>query len=243
MHRKSNISRRQFMKAAVATAALGAFGKSLLAAVADFQLKRGGPVQWGRLKFRIDGPNQLWNVYPHADLSLIQRIRAVTSIDLEPKFNAADVGILEEMIKYPFIFMHDQRVPILTDQNRSNIREYQRRGGFLFIDDCVLSAAEPDLFYVNMRKEMSRILPGARYVNLDMDKGHEVFRCAYRLPNGLPHIQGRNHGLVGVYDKDRLVALMCAVDLHCAWARQLDPQKEELALQMGVNLYVYAMTH
>jgi len=147
------------------------------------------------------------------------------------------------MVQYPFIFMHDQTAPILSDLHRQNIREYLRRGGFFFIDDCVLSAAQPDVFYLAIRRELKRILPAATYKDFARDKNHEIFRCAYRLPRGLPHPQGRNHGLIGVYDKDRLVALICAGDLHCAWAHQLGPQKEEMALRMGVNIYVYAMTH
>lgn len=209
----------------------------------QFEPGRGSRASWARLKFRVKATIPDWYYHPEGDLSLIERIRGVTTANLTFSFNSPDVARLDEMIKYPFIFMHGQNPPSLSETERQNIREYLRRGGFIFIDDCVLGHPQLDLFYVGMRQEMRRILPNARYVNFDNDKNHEIFRCLYRLPNGMPHPQGRNHGLIGVYDKDRLVAIMCASDLHCAWAQHLGRQKEQAALAMGVNIYVYAMTH
>ncbi len=222
---------------------IGLAQRAALQQAGQFEFGRGSRVQWARLKFRVGPGIPDWHHHPEGDLNLIERIRDVTSVNLGFGFNAPDVAKLDEMIECPFIFMHAQNQPALTEGERQNIREYLRRGGFLFIDDCVLSSSQPDPFYVGMRQEMKRILPNARYVNFDNDKNHEIFRCFYQLPNGLPHVQGRNHGLIGVYDKDRLVAVMCASDMHCAWAQFFGQQKEQAALAMAVNIYVYAMTH
>ena len=230
------------MKAAIVAAALGA---SKLLIGQDSQPKRGGRVRWGRLKFPLATAGAKWYSHPEGDLNLIQRIRTVTNVDLAFDFGVADVADLTQMTEFPFIFMHAQQPAALSDLHRANIREYLRRGGFLFIDDCMAAPSQPDVFYKAMRNEMRRILPAARYDRFDTDRNHEIFRCVYRMPDGLPqgHPRGRNNGLWGVYDKDRLVALMCSNDFHCAWAQWFGQQSEELALRIGVNIYVYAMSH
>ena len=247
MSRDSDISRRRFMKTALGLGALAVF---VPGAVGEFETGRGSRVRWGRLRFQINSYGtpryRDWNAHPAGDLALVQRIRDATNVNMAFDFGAPHVEDLEHMAQYPFIFMHEQRAPALTDKHRENIREYLHRGGFMFIDDCVLSAAQPDIFYTAMRREMARILPDARYVELSKDKNHEIFRCVYAFPEGFAyaHPLGVNHGLWGIYEKERLVALMCSSDLHCAWAQVIDGLRDtEPFLRMGVNIYVYAMTH
>ena len=148
------------------------------------------------------------------------------------------------MTNFPFIFMHGQKSIILTPKQRDNLGEYMKRGGFLFVDDCVLQPhGVGDAFYRSMVKEMKQILPDARWELLD--KKHEIFHNVYNLPNGLPHTQGVNHGLSAIYHKDRIVALICSSDLHCGWVNVgwFSARVEREATKIGVNIYAYAMTH
>ena len=233
-----NISRRQFMKISAVTG----IALPSLAFAEDFEATRGSRVRWGRLRFDVArrGLND-WFHHPEGDLNMIERLRQDTSVNLEFDWGTPWIGDLDEMVRYPFIFMHAQESPALSQRHRDNMREYLRRGGFMFIDDCVLSYSRPDLFFTGMRREIEHIFPDARFVQLKND--HDIFRCVYPMRSGLPHVQGRDHGLWGVYHRDRLIAVMGAGDLHCAWAQYLGRDKEQIALRMGANIYVYAMTH
>ncbi|MAE60112.1 MAG: hypothetical protein CMJ49_02020 [Planctomycetaceae bacterium] len=233
-----DVSRRQFMKIAAATG----IALPTLSFADDFEENRGSRVRWGRMQFDVTrrGLND-WFHHPEGDLNMIERLRQITNVNLEFDWGTPSVADLDDMVRYPFIFMHAQQSPALSDQQRDNMREYLRRGGFLYIDDCVLSYSRPDVFFNGMRRDLEKIFPDARFVKLK--KNHDIFRCVYPMRNGLPHMQGRDHGLWGVYHRDRLIAVMGSGDLHCAWAQWFGPSDEQLSLQMGANIYVYAMTH
>ena len=241
------ISRQDFIRllAAGGAALLGLGGLPVLAASPP----RGPSSSWSRLKFFCRGydPDD-WAVYPDADLNLITAIREQTTANVIRRWNISDVGRLETMTPYPFLFMHANTPPQLSDKDRANVREYLLRGGFLFAEDCVYEANVPgqqDLFFRQMAEtEFPRIFPDAKLVRLPND--HPVFNCFHHFKNGLPHMQGAPHGLHGISYKGRLVALLSPSDLHCGWSNGGESffgraQKIQ-ALQMGVNIYLYAMT-
>jgi hypothetical protein len=203
----------------------------------------GSPMRWGRLRFTDQEGQKAWSYHPEGDLNLIRNLRSETDINLAFDFGVPHVDSLDEMVSYPLIFMHGQHPVHLKEAHRSNLREYLRRGGFLFIDDCVLSGSQPDLFFRSMLLELPKILPGVRMTNLENDRNHEIFHCFYDMPDGAPHAQGRDHGLIGIYDGDRLVGVLSSSDLHCAWAQLLGSRSEQECLRMATNIYVYAMTH
>jgi hypothetical protein len=256
MGEESEVTRRQLLKTGLAAAGAAGLAASGLAGInlaasasaaapagerkvgGGLGAARGARVRWARLEFAADG----WHVNFEADLGVVNRIRQATDVNMSFDFGVAQMRDLDRMCEYPFIFMHGQApdYPRLDRVCRGNIREYLRRGGFMFIEDCVNSPA--DGFYQFMRREMPRILPGARYEDLAKDPNHEVFRRPYKVP-AWPHSQGIDHGLVAVYDRDRLAAMMSASDIHCAWAGYGSPLLQETAVQMAVNIYVYAMTH
>jgi len=57
-------------------------------------------------------------------------------------------------------------------------------------------------------------------------------------------MQGVRHGLHGLFLNGRMVALLSPSDIHCGWANGdawFGHQKQVAALQMGINIYLYAM--
>jgi len=221
---------------------------SPLAALAE--QVRGPLLPWARLKFPCRGGDlDDWNVHPNGDLNLIDEIRARTSLNVEKKWNVADIAQLETLTPFPFIFMHAELAPALSEKDVANLREYLLRGGFLFAEDCVngklRSDRSGDEFYRRMRDvEFPRILPEAKLEKLPDD--HLVFHCFYQFKNGLPLMPNRKpHGLQALKVNGRIVALLSATDIHCGWAngeQWFGHKKHVESIEMGVNIYLFAMS-
>jgi len=211
------------------------------------ETQRGSRTGWARLKFPCAAEAEPdWGLHPSGDFKVIQQIRADTSINLSRSWFVADIDDLKRMCDFPFIFAHGQQYLRLNPRQQADLAEYLKRGGFLFVDDCVLDPLNPaaaDLFYRSMVENLQAALPDAKWEVLDVK--HEVFRAVYNLPNGSPHLQGVNHGLRAVHHKGRMVALAASGDLHCGWVgvNWFPPEKERDALRMAVNIYTYAVTH
>jgi hypothetical protein len=246
------LTRQRFLKLVLAGGASFLGLNSLAGAQPVQQLQQalqGPPVPWGRLKFIGEmGDDQDWHVHPHGDLNLIDTIRDQTSLNLEKKWNVADISNLDSMVQYPFLFMHAEIAPVLSANDRQNLAEYLRRGGFLFAEDCVNgyghhgSNPSNDYFFRGMATELTSLLPGAKLEPVPLD--HPIFRSFYHIVVW-PHLQGYPHGPWGLTYNGRLVALLSPSDLHCGWTNGdvwFNPEKREAAMQMGTNIYMFAMT-
>jgi hypothetical protein len=243
----SGVTRKRFLKLAAAC------GVSLLAMprllrAADSEL-RGPLLTWARLKFTCrGGDDDDWNVHPNGDLNLIDAIRRQTSANVEKHWYVADVSRLETMTPFPFIFMHAELAPALTDGERANLREHLLRGGFLFAEDCVngkgRSDRSKDEFFRRMvQVEFPKILPEARLEKLPDD--HPVFHCFHDLKDGMPNMNGLPHGLHGLMLNGRVVAFLSGSDIHCGWAngdQWFGHAQQVRAMQMGINIYLFALT-
>lgn len=206
---------------------------------------RGPLLPWARLKFSGPGaPEDSWAAGREGDLNLLDAIREQTSANVVKEWFIADLTSLDSMTRFPFIFMHSNYAPDLNDAHRANLREYLLRGGFLFAEDCVNSASRGDDFFRSMAEvHFPRMFPGAKLELLPYD--HRVFHCFHHFQQGLPHMQGVAHGLHGVTLDGRLLALLSPSDIHCGWTNGdvwFGHAKRVQAIQMGINIYLYAMT-
>jgi Domain of unknown function (DUF4159) len=243
----SEISRERFLKLLAAGGA-SFLGVEKLVSASD--LLKGPSVPWGRLKYTGEfGDQDDWHVHPQGDLNLIDSICGQTSVNVDKKWNVADVSNLDSMTPFPFLFMHGEVAPVLDDTARNNLREYFLRGGFLFAEDCVNGYGHHgnnrlnDYFFNSACEQLPSVLPGSRVEKLPFD--HPVFHCFHHFDNGIPHMQGTEHGLHALIYDGRVVALISPSDLHCGWVdgdRWFGPGKARLACQMGTNIYIYAMT-
>lgn len=237
------MTRKEFLKLTAAGALSFLHCETVLASA------RGSRVRWGRLKFPTAGHSpENWSVHPNGDLNLMDQILEHTTVRLDFQWNVADVQKIEQMSRYPFLFMHAEAPPVLDESARANLREYFLRGGFLFAEDCVIGSGSQgnnglnDKFFLRMAEELPRILPEAQFERLPTD--HPIFAAFYPMREW-PHMQGTPHGPWGLTLHRRLVALLSPSDLHCGWtagARWFGPSKAEAALRMGTNIYVHAMT-
>ena len=110
------------------------------------------------------------------------------------------------------------------------------------MDDCI-RGHQGDDFYRSSYKILEDTL-GQNSVK-KIDNSHEVFHNVYDLRNiGLPLAigHGTNHGGQGVFIGDRLSVFLSSTDLHCGWIHP-GGRNYKLAIQMGINIIMYALSH
>ena len=249
----SAISRQEFLRLmAVGGASFLGLATPRIAS-AQIAAPRGLIAPWSRLKFNCDNAGALddddWSVHPNGDLNLLDGIRDQAGINVTRHWHVADVGTLDTMTPFPFLFMHAELPPELSDTDRKNLRDYLLRGGFLFAEDCVIGKGRShrgkggDVFFQRMAAELPKIVPEAKFEKLPID--HPVFHAFHHMPDGMPHMQGTPWGLHGLTLNGRVLALLSPSDNHCAWTNGdawFGHAKQVQAIQMGTNIYIYAMT-
>lgn len=218
----------------------------------DDNIPQSEPFSWARIKFVPQViRNDPWSAYPEVDRMILEHVKANTSINVNSSWNYADLKNLDEMVKYPILFITANGEFNPPDSDLENLKEYLLRGGFVYADDCV-DDMNGDGFFRSFRATIERFF-GAKMEKLP--DSHEIYHCFYDLPDGAPHPQKRapKHGGWGFYLKGRLVVFLTPGDLHCGWeSRYLRQnnrrtwftyQDETLSFNMGVNIVIYALSH
>ena len=142
----------------------------------------------------------------------------------------------------------------LTDKQAAKMRDYLARGGFFWCDDF-WGPFEWDVFM----QSMGRVLPGKTPVDIPEDD--TAFHILYDLNNRIQVLgawglygRGAQNGGDTPYwraiydDKGRIEAAITPnSDLGDAWEYADDPgypeQYSHLAINIGVNYVMYALTH
>jgi hypothetical protein len=286
-----HINRRQFLKkagGAIIGVSLAAGGSALMAEQAyptgypddldryDFIMPR---VRFTHEKREVDR----WDVRPGGDANLLREFSSVIrckvkpikgALDWQPQWASAgqlntvvSFDNLEEVTKYPFLFMTGENHYKFKKKEKENLKEYINRGGFLLMDDCVVGSGG-DFFYKSSYSLLEEVF-GKNSVRR-ISREHEVFHNIYDLGDtGLPHMQrynriisfgmrrpqqtvlpymhGQNHGARGLFIGDRLAVFLSSTDIHCGWCDshgfEFGRQSYKRAIQMGINIIMYAITH
>ena len=174
---------------------------------------------------------------------------------------------LKDIEKYPFLFMTGENHYKFSDIEKANLKEYILRGGFLMMDDCVVGNGG-DFFYKSSYALLEEVFGSGAVKRIRPE--HEVFHNVYDLgETGLPSMRqlvptlapgfrrpsqspmpvmhGQNHGARGVFIGDRLAIFLSSTDLHCGWCDSrgavFGRNNYKKAIQMGVNIIMYAMSH
>ncbi len=196
----------------------------------------------GRIKHDGD-----WN----SDMDGLQNL--MLEVDRETKvrvnFKVSEVDLLKsDLFSYPFLYMSGHNSFSLQDVERSNLRQYLMKGGFLLADSCCGRSA----FDRSFRKEMSKIFPDRKLEVLAPDS--EICRIHYKLDSIAysPRVMALESDLTapsleGIEIDGKLVVAYSKYDLGCGWERI--PHPHTLAVEMndsfriGINSIIYAMTH
>jgi hypothetical protein len=166
---------------------------------------------------------------------------------------------LDQVKKYPFLFMTGENYFQFNNDQKYNLKEYITRGGFLLMDDCVVGDGG-DFFYQSAFRTLVDTFGKGAVKRIPSE--HEVFHNVYDLgetglptvdyvyrkrPGGLPYMHGQNHGARGVFMGDRLAVFLSSTDIHCGWCDSLGIEwgraNYEKAIEMGINIIMYAMSH
>jgi hypothetical protein len=147
-----------------------------------------------------------------------------------------------EIYSYPFLFITGHGKIEFSKSELQNLRNYLWNGGFIYVDDDY----GMDKYF---REELSKAFQKHELVRIPTD--HEIYKVFYELGEGLPkiheHYKGAPKGY-GLFLKGRL-ALFYTYNSNISdgWASPSvykDPEAlREKALKMGINIYIYAMTH
>ena len=147
-----------------------------------------------------------------------------------------------ELARYPLLYLTGHGEIRLTEAEVRSLRAYLSNGGFLHADDN---------FGIDstLRREIGRVFPDEPLVELPAD--HPIYHAAFGMASGLPkiheHAGGPPHGY-GVYHDGRLVIFYSFnTDLGDGWedadVHDDAPAARRAALEMGANVFVYALTH
>ena len=167
-----------------------------------------------------------------ANLKLSQRPWRDRTVDLLDR---------NKLFVHPFLFITGDGACTFTEEERANLLEYFRRGGFLYADDCVLGPTG-NLFYQGFIREIDKLMPNNPM--RPVPYSHPIYHCFYEFPEGAPFCKGQPMADMGLFLDDRLVAFLTPGDIHCGWYNRFTPPGLQTpSLKMGVNIIVYSLTH
>ena len=147
-----------------------------------------------------------------------------------------------ELARYPLLYLTGHGEIRFREPEVRALRAYLVNGGFLHADDN---------FGIDstLRREIGRLFPDEPLVELPSD--HPIYGAAFPMASGLPkvheHAGGPPRGY-GVYHDGRLVIFYSSnTDLGDGWedadVHDDPPAIRRAALEMGANVFVYALTH
>ena len=206
--------------------------------------------QWARVKFlgfraQDKGGHDAWDIKMSNDVEFLDFLEKNTTIKPEKKVNVATLDKLEEIVKYPVLFMTEEVEITFKDIEIKNMREYCKRGGVIWADDCVYES-KGEYFYKSIVKTIENLVfPGKKMQRIPLDD--DLFHCHFDMPKGLPYNQGSPEGALGLYDdKGRLMIIITPSDIHCGWdseAKHFGEKNVTDSYRMGTNIVIYALTH
>lgn len=190
----------------------------------------------GRLHYGGGGD---WYANPSSLPNLLAEIGSRTSLPVAAREQVVTITG-PDLWDMPFIYMTGHGNVLFSDEEVLILRRYLENGGFLHADD---NYGMDESF----RREIARVFPNRPLVEVPLD--HPVYSVVYEMPLGIPKIHehdGEPAQGFGIFVGNRLAVFYSyQTDLGDGWEDtdvHGDPADvRELALKMGVNLYVFAV--
>ena len=190
-------------------------------------------------RLRYDGGGD-WYANPSSLENLLAAIYNRTGIAVSDR--STNVGAEDpDLSDHPYLYATGHGNMAFSDLELDRLREYLYRGGFLHVDD---NYGLDESF----RREIARLFPDIPLSEVPLK--HPVYQIFYKFPEGLPKIHehdGKPAQAFGIFLNGRLAVFYSyESDLGDGWE---DPgvhedaeQVRERATQMGVNLFLYALS-
>lgn len=192
--------------------------------------------------------------WPDAEFHFSNGLKRLTRIDVSASSKVVALND-PELFDYPWLYVVEVGYWSLSDQERSNLREYLLRGGFLMVDDfhgqrewANFASIMRDVF---PERRVQSLAQSSLLFNLHFDIGERQQIPGIRsvMNNRTWEKGGVNAGWFGILDDQErvMVAINFNQDIGDAWEHADDAiyphAYTALAYRMGVNYVVYAMTH
>jgi hypothetical protein len=213
----------------------------------DVSFGRGGQWRYGNTGWTDD--------YPKGDRALVQMLRRFTRTDVRAVEQPVNLEDGDDPFYWPFLVAGLAGSMDLTEQQAATLREHLLRGGFLFCDSFFGQGN-----YAVFVESMRRVFPDRPIV--DLTEEHPIFHSPFdvpellriAIPNAGDVFYGRRMGRgpprwQGIEDDDGRLMVLIAYnnDVQDAWQWADDPRYPSelvnLALRLGVNVAMYALTH
>jgi hypothetical protein len=182
-----------------------------------------------------------WYANPTGLPNLLKAIRDRTGMqvsDQPAKVKPTDPALWN----YPYIYITGHGNIKFTDEEVQILRRYLLSGGFLHADDNYGLDK-------SFRREIARVFPDKELVELPAD--HPIYHSFYDFPKGVPKIHKHDgkppQGFAVLHQGRVVVYYTYETDLGNGWEDagkypENTPETREAAFQMGVNLFVYALS-
>lgn len=187
-----------------------------------------------------------WDSAPLVPANIIDTIARYTAIDVAPTGVIVSLAS-HDIFRYPMLFLTGHLPVRFTRAESDNVREFTRRGGFLFVDDH--NHDIDGAFHKTATEEITRVVGPLREIPND----HPLYRAFFHFPDGPPTTSHELNGwgdnlvhkhLFGVMDGSRIRVLYSNKDYSSEWSYHPD-NKRFLAVdntKFAVNVIVYALT-
>ena len=192
--------------------------------------------------------------YPVAEQNLMKIMNEVSY--LGPHIDEINTLTLDDPAigKYPIAYVIEVDWWEMTDREAAALRAYLQKGGFVIVDDFKARGVRGGFGggWNVFEAAMKRVLPGARFV--DLDASHPIFHSFFEIRSlniAQAYIAGRPifRGLFEDNDPGRRLQMMVNYNTDIAqfweWSglglRPIDETNE--AYKLGVNYVIYGLTH
>jgi hypothetical protein len=180
--------------------------------------------------------------------NVIDVVAKYTAIPINP--SGVNVRIeSHEVFEYPFLFITGHLPVFFTPSERANLKEYVRRGGFLFIDDH--NHDIDGAFHRTMTDELEKMFGKLKRI----PKDHRLYSAFFEFEDGPPTTSHELNGwgdnlvhdyLLGIMEGDRINVLYSNKDYSSEWHVHLTDNRDRREAQdpakIAVNFIVYALT-
>jgi hypothetical protein len=195
------------------------------------------------------GWNSAWNHdYPRAEQHLSQILREITLLDI--RMDGSKVITLDdpELFRHPIAFMWEPGYWTMSDAEAQAFRAYLRKGGFAVFEDF-----DGPSQWANFEDQMRRVLPEGRWQELGQET--RIFDSFFAIKDidAIVHpMGGLRPRYLGLYeDNDPAKRLIAVANFdndipeYWEWSGEglfpFDSSNE--AYKLGVNYFIYGMTH
>ncbi len=187
-----------------------------------------------------------WDSAPLVPANIIDSIARYTAIPVAPTGVVVSLSSADAF-RYPFLFLTGHLPVRFTEAERTNLRKFTDRGGFLFVDDH--NHDIDGAFHKTVTEELERAT--GRLVSLP--RRHELYSSFFQFPDGPPNTSHELNGwgdnllhpeLKAVLREDRIVVLYSNKDYSSEWSYHPENKRFYSVdnTRFAVNVIVYALT-